>query len=394
MSESSATESFADRLVVQRLVAPGVLDRRALQRTHDQFSQAAGAHDLARLHRRIESTSPSTGTLLLARGDRLVAPDDAAPLAGSPNAPITMGGDAPVSAVSRGAPSALVGNLVARTTPGMTSASTAVARRVADSHGLADTSRTTARLFARSEGAHALPSAGSSPVAVSAAPASVVQRVADHTVGAGRVSAPGEPVAAMHDASATSVIPSPASLSRVNADLRASSTRDLQLPIGTTPTAMRSSSAVETANPSVPLSATMPVARHASPTSAIGGSMPLLVQRATAATRSSGVSAPGGVTILPSTTAVAPSQLVLRKPDAVAAPAVQSTTPSASAQPAVARGDRAAASGAESAPNAGAWSQANERSIDWIAEQVGQRLVRRLEIERERMGVRQWRQVS
>jgi hypothetical protein len=32
--------------------------------------------------------------------------------------------------------------------------------------------------------------------------------------------------------------------------------------------------------------------------------------------------------------------------------------------------------------------------IDWVTEQVGNRLARRLEVERERLGVRRWRQAN
>jgi hypothetical protein len=54
----------------------------------------------------------------------------------------------------------------------------------------------------------------------------------------------------------------------------------------------------------------------------------------------------------------------------------------------------AAATSADAAPSSRSWRPADERNIEWITEQVGLRLARRLEIERERMGVRRWRQVS
>jgi hypothetical protein len=42
-------------------------------------------------------------------------------------------------------------------------------------------------------------------------------------------------------------------------------------------------------------------------------------------------------------------------------------------------------------PLAGTSTSSYEWNIDWITEQVGRRLARRLEIERERMGARSWR---
>jgi hypothetical protein len=81
---------------------------------------------------------------------------------------------------------------------------------------------------------------------------------------------------------------------------------------------------------------------------------------------------------------VAPTQLLLRKSDA--APSGPTTTsPSASSV-------NAPVSAAASSD--GTRSYGHEGNIDWIADQVGKRLLRRLEIDRERMGIRSWRQVS
>jgi len=41
--------------------------------------------------------------------------------------------------------------------------------------------------------------------------------------------------------------------------------------------------------------------------------------------------------------------------------------------------------------HAGTSTSSYDWNIDWITEQVGRRLARRLEIERERMGARSWR---
>lgn len=75
----------------------------------------------------------------------------------------------------------------------------------------------------------------------------------------------------------------------------------------------------------------------------------------------------------------------LRPSVATRAPSIgSSTTATISRMPA----------GQDAAPTPAPGTDATEMDIDWIAEQVGHRLARRLEVDRERMGVRQWRQLS
>jgi hypothetical protein len=86
--------------------------------------------------------------------------------------------------------------------------------------------------------------------------------------------------------------------------------------------------------------------------------------------------------------------LVMRRPD-IAAHRPAPTSPPAISTPAITTAApstiaRAPASPVAS-PHASTPVRADAAHIDWIAEQVGNRLARRFEIERERMGVRSWR---
>jgi len=101
------------------------------------------------------------------------------------------------------------------------------------------------------------------------------------------------------------------------------------------------------------------------------------------------------VTVLAETTssptiAVAPTQLVLRKAtmsttaseNHVQLPSITTAAPQIVARTTDERHRNA---------HAGTSTSSYDWNIDWITEQVGRRLARRLEIERERMGARSWR---
>jgi hypothetical protein len=86
--------------------------------------------------------------------------------------------------------------------------------------------------------------------------------------------------------------------------------------------------------------------------------------------------------------------LILRKPSSAAhatttPTAATPSTPAVTPQPASSVIARTAAPSAAAAPHRPIPTPPHD--IDWIAEQVGQRIARRLEIERERLGVRSWR---
>jgi hypothetical protein len=115
---------------------------------------------------------------------------------------------------------------------------------------------------------------------------------------------------------------------------------------------------------------------------------PQLVLRKTDATVR--VTAPGLPTASSTPMSSTTMPLVSRKPDAALA-AAQSP---ASSVPTSSPGVLARDTNAQAAQHPRAWTTTGHLDIDWITEQVGSRLARRLEIDRERQGVRQWRQVS
>jgi hypothetical protein len=103
----------------------------------------------------------------------------------------------------------------------------------------------------------------------------------------------------------------------------------------------------------------------------------------------------------PPVTAVS-APLLLRKPDAAArpsraappAPAITTSATGVIARTAAAPHSTPNGHGSHAdaaAPEKGAWAYGEYWNIDRIVEQVGLRLARRLEVERERTGVRQWR---
>ena len=121
-------------------------------------------------------------------------------------------------------------------------------------------------------------------------------------------------------------------------------------------------------------------------------STPLLGGKVDAAAPIAVVSAQPAITASP-TIAAAPAQLVLRKA-VVSTGTSQGPAQPPSITPSTQQVIARTADGDHATPNAGTSTFSNDWNIDWIAEQVGSRLARRLDIERERLGVRPWRQVN
>lgn len=374
MSDTRSSDSLVQRLAVNRLAASGVLDHRALRRMPEKFSHAAGAHVLPRLHRRIEPSTGNTESLPLVRIDRSVDPSIASvtnSLPGASTSVATASGDGNVTRPSPdGSPTgaatvtSFVSDLVARQTPGITRTNELVARRVADSPGLIGTGRASNRLLERANhsGTTApgtLPSITTTPVAPG-----VVQRVVA-TAPASSIGEAGMPPMTMRDASS---MPSP----------------------------LRTATTGESAPATLPGVAVSSV----SPTS-----IPLLSRKMDAAARLPVSSAAPITPALPVTTvsktpSAAPVHLLFRKPDA-AATASHPPTPAPTITrhaPSIASSPTGVVARMPVAPDATLLGPASmhehDPHLDWIAEQVGHRLARRLEVERERMGVRQWRQLS
>jgi hypothetical protein len=350
----TATDALVQRLVTDRVSAPGVLNRQHLERAHERFSQPARSHDLGRLHRRIEAASPNTASLPLVRIDRSVEPAAASEARPSNAVATPVGQYSVVRTATRAQPtdapaSAFVGALVARQAPTITRTSELVARRVAELPGIIGSRPSATRLMERSRSSAAAPSAG--------VPTPVVQRVADT-----RDSASARSVSATGPAN-------PA----------------------TTPLVVMRTASKEPAPPTAPRTASATTALpRASVRTAAHDSAPLLWRKVDASAQAPVVSAVRSTTVSPQGGA-ASLPLVFRKPDVHATPSPSRSgvqAPSTTSPNGVKAHKPAPP---KAAPRIGAAAVADGLNLDWITEQVGTRLARRLEIERERMGVRPWR---
>jgi hypothetical protein len=381
MSGTLSTDSLGPRLVVQRLVAPGMLDRRALQRTQERLSHPASAHVLDRLHRRIGLASPDGGSLLLARVDRSADPDmvahaerAAAPLAADGGMASRVGsgsgpGAATPATTGVGRTISTVGLVARPNVPAITRAGQVIARRVAVVPSLGGTPRVAARLTSRTDPGLAA-ALGTPPSGTgSAAPPILVQRITDHG---------GD----IRGAPASSIAAAPTATSASGQEGQGSVLASSSLPISTTRDALRADAFRRVGNTSAGPRATANPSR---------GFTPILMRKASAPAPSAGSSGLLTVGAQPMVVSTAPTPLVLRKHAA----AVR-TDPSHPTRSAIGPSptDAIVPEAAPAAATEGAWRSADLSTIDWIAEQVAHRLARRLEIERERMGVRSWRQVS
>ena len=175
----SSADALTHRLVVQRLEAPGVLDRPTIERTRARFSQAANAHVLPRLQRRAAPAAVNAGSLPLVRIDRSVEPGAATPGAATfgPVTQATDGGTATPSAPRVETAIAFAGSLAARHAPGISHASPFVERRSERNHAV--DIPVAARLLARAAHATTTPSTFAPAIITRAAATSVLQRVAD-----------------------------------------------------------------------------------------------------------------------------------------------------------------------------------------------------------------------
>ena len=140
------------------------------------------------------------------------------------------------------------------------------------------------------------------------------------------------------------------------------------------------------AAPALPLVSMNPIART---------SPPLIARKADSAERLPVVGALPVTTASP-TAASTSAQLVLRKPIVTAAPSQSPAPPTITPSPhnVIARTANETAPESVGQRSHAPYTHSHDIDIDSLAEEVGNRLARRLEIERERMGVRQWRQVS
>lgn len=347
MSDAPVITPLIQRLAIQRLARPGVLDRGKLQRVHERFAPPAPTPLMLRLFRCARPMSQGAHALPVVRVERSV--DAGAPATvESVATPVQVMGASETTTIAS-ASSPVVGNLLSRQSPGlMRSGDSAVKQTNALAPGVMRAGATPVRQLARSASASQSVMTG------------VIQRVADNI---------------------SSVAPTAQSkVFRKASPVVVSEIRLAALPQAT--------AAVTTAPLTVFRQVGENISRAAEGIAFHATSMSSPVPLRSAAVKA----APASASFAP---------LLLRKLDtAVAKSATESATESATVvshrMPSGLISRAAATTPAQTYELEAQSETAPEipMDIDWIAQQVASRLERRLEIERERLGVRPWRQSS
>jgi hypothetical protein len=368
--------------LVQRLAMPGVLDRTPVEHRYERLQQGTVKHELTeRLSQRATASGEAGGSSFVWRRSAAAADASAegltmpAILTSVPvvTTSVPAASSAPVSAASS--------PLIQRATlPG------------------AESAAVTARLVSRAQSSGILAvgstiSRPAEPGSFSNAPVFAADLQSRYGVTSSDVAAAAAPVQA---ASALSISRAPAGVIR----------RQVDAPNSTaSPSRHDNASVVPVSSPASPGSGTAPMlARKALAASAMGSTLPLAPlggngSPAAPDSRPGGSSQATGIPMMPAARPLlSPGQeagapLVLRR--MLAAPAQSSTPLPAVMPPATVhlpREETPAPSQQKSGPAVAMKVGTHADSdIDRIAEEVGRRLMRRLEIERERKGIRQWR---
>lgn len=421
MSEPAEADSFAQRLAIGRLSNPGVLDRRVLQRAHDRYLPSTRAAFVGRLQRRVMPAAPGAESLPFARIDRAIDVDAAS--TGFDSDAATSGSTAPSTSAFVARPGTAVsvaGSGITRSIPTISRTPAIVARRVVQAPVVVAGDSTVSRLSKRSE--ESKTSVAHASLVVAAGARSNVQPVAESVVArrqanaepavtnvasesppeagalAGRTAAtPAARVSARGTARASALL----LMRKVDAPAQAPVAR----PGADSAPAVPASTGVEVSSRAIaPHSSLTDIHQSASSAAVDTGSLPsvtresvtgssrLVWRKSDAATPTPAARALPAITAAP-TISIAPQPLVLRKavvPSTRAGASMQ--PPSISTAPASVIARTHDAHGATSSQ--GEAGHADDWNIEWIAEQVGKRLARRLEIERERTGIRPWRQAN
>ena len=423
MAESPATESLMQRLAVGRLARAGVVDRESLQRTHDRFARSPRTSALDRLHRRIEPATPSSGSLPLVRIDRSNDRAGSGSVATDSTTSMTPTTSAPAGTVAESAASDQRARFVAaeraaRQAPSISRTGAFVARRTASTPGLIAAGSTTSGILNVQSShdaavAHARVVAGAAPTAAlhrtaerksepaassvglpapavtplalasSAGSTPMIMRSASPSLGAATASPASPPnVASTASPAAPSIVDRGVSESLAMSGAGGSSSKRTSISGSlsartveqTAPSAAASIGELPRVSAGMTARAISPIIwRKSDPTSP-----PIPTVPALAATTSS------------PTIVAAPTQLVLRK--AMVSPiASQSHVQLPSITPSAPQMVARTADESHRHAHANTSTSSHDWNIDWITEQVGRRLARRLEIERERMGARSWR---
>jgi hypothetical protein len=356
MTEPIAITPLVQRIAIQRLVAPGILDQRKLQRVHEKFSPPARAPMMSRLFRCAQPAAPSAQGLPVVRIDRFAekdAPTLTHQVAGS--AQIMRASDPRTDASGT---NSFIGDKLSRQSPGVTRSTELVTRISPKStDGASQASvRALARAVEGGGGAHP-------PVS------GLVQRVTENSGGA------AVPARVVVSQMLPSAARQPMAFRQAESALADGATL-----VVSHPTAFKAAPASPGATP-------LTAFRQANFAQA---SAPVLMRSlATAASKPNSTGMSSGA----AQTATAPfAPLLFRKPD-MAAPAAQVYGNPPAITPAAAGViSRSAATPATHPGQDFAATPDVAMDIDWITQQVSSRLSRQLEIERERLGVRPWRQ--
>ncbi len=375
MSDHDDNSSTA-RLAVQRLAMPGVLDRTPVQRRYERLQQGTVKHELSeQLHRRATASGEAAGSSFVWRR--------------SPERADATAEGLPVSAATTSVP-------VASSSPISRTSSPVVQRAtLPGTASEAVTARLTSR--AQSPGVVAVGSTISRHGAMgsfSNAPAFAAHLQSRYGVTSSESAAAAAPVQA---APAPSISRAPAGVVRRQADAATSTAP---------PTSHETASVVPASSPvSHGLAAAPMLARKAPAASAMASAMASTLSPAgtgsPAAPDSTTADSPRvpGIPMMPaarpllSAGSTAGAPLVLRR--MLAAP-VQSSSPVPSVMPpaGVQLPREETPSPVQQKPDPAVAMKVGAHTgsdIDRIAEEVGRRLMRRLQIERERKGIRQWR---
>jgi hypothetical protein len=376
----SGHDSLTARLAVQRLAMPGVLDRTPAQRRHERLQQGTVRHELTeRLHQRATASGEAGGSSFVWRRspERADATAEGLPVPAAATTSVPVAISTPISranspvvqrATLPGAESeAVTARLTSRAqAPGVVAAGSTISRPAATgsfSNAAAFAGHLQSRYgVTSSEAAAAAPVQAAPAPSISRAPTGVVRRQVD----AATSTAPP----AGHDTA--SVVPA---LSPVS------------LGIAAAPTVAREAAAASALGSTLPLLGTLsgPPAGHG-----------LL---ATPDSRTPDSPRAPGIPMMPaprpslSAGSAAGVPLVLRR--MLAAPASSSTVlPTVMPPPTVQLPREETPAPLRQKPDSAVAMKAGADTgsdVGRIAEEVGRRLMRRLEIERERKGIRQWR---
>jgi hypothetical protein len=364
--------------LVQRLAVAGVLDRTPVQRRYERLQQGMVKHELTeQLHQRATASGDADGSSFVwrrspertdASAEGLPVSPGTASVAAASSTPISRVSSPAVPVVQRatlpGAESAAVTErLMSRAqSPGVLAVGSTISRPAATS-SFSDAPAFAAHLQSR-YGPTSSASAATAPVqaapapSISRAPAGVIRRQVD---AANSTTSPSR-----HDTASVAPASSPVSPGIGAAPMLARkapavSAMGRTLPLAGPLAGTGSPAAPDSRTADSPQTAGIPMMPAARPLLSAGSAAgaPLVLRRMLAAPAQSSSPFP---TVMPPPTVQLPREETPSRPQQKPDPAV--------------------------ATKVGAHTGSD---IDRIAEEVGRRLMRRLEIERERKGIRQWR---